>query len=292
MRPLTLVSGKGGVGKTTVSLALALQAARRRKKVLIVEVNSEEQVARLLGRPPIGYQEIALLPSLTAINIQPHKSFEEYVVSQLHSRLLYRAVFENRLVKNFVRGTPGLAELMTIGKICSLRERYDQIIVDAPSTGHCLALLQIAGIVASAVRVGPLGHHSAAIDALLKDSTQTGLLLVTLPEELPVTETLEMKEKLDSFPHLIEAIVLNQFVTSPLTAPERTEFQKNRPRDSDLTSQGMRLLLGRADRSRHYLKQLSSHRDGVSLWEIPFLFSASFGLEEVETVAEEIQQWT
>ena len=289
MKPLTFVSGKGGVGKTTIALTLALLAARTGKKVLLVEINSEEQIARIMGRPPIGYEETPLLPHLTGLNILPKKSFEEYVVSQLHSRMLYRAVFENRLVKNFIDGTPGLAELMTIGKICSLADRYDQIIVDAPSTGHCLALLQIASIVASAVRVGPLRTHSAAIDERLKDSARTGLILVTLPEELPVTEAAEMRRELEAqFPRILEAVVLNQFLAQPLTPKERKEFAQAR-QPGGTGGEAMRLALARADRSRQYEKELGEFR--LPVWKSPLILTRSIGLEEIETISEELKRW-
>ncbi len=290
MKKLTFVSGKGGVGKTTVSLALALKAARNGQRVLLAEINSEEQVARILGRPPVGYQETTLLPNLIGLNIFPKKSFEEYVVSQLHSRVLYRTVFENRLVRNFMEGTPGLAELMTIGKIYSLCDRFDRIVVDAPATGHCLALLQIAEIVASAVRIGPLRTNAETIDRRLKDPSQTGLVLVTLPEELPVSEALEMRQHLDErFPQMLEAVVLNQFVPQPLTLKERKEFEGSRNRRG-ASIEAMRLALAQADRSAEY-EGLLKERFRRPMGRIPFLFSRTIGLEEIEAVSEELA-WT
>jgi anion-transporting ArsA/GET3 family ATPase len=140
-RRLIIVSGKGGVGKTTLSLALALLAAERGRKVIVAEIHSEDQVSHILGRPPIGHHETPLLPGISGINILPRKSFEEYVLLQIRFKALYKAVFENKLVQNFVEATPGLSDMVSIGKVYALTADYDLVIVDAPATGHGLALL-------------------------------------------------------------------------------------------------------------------------------------------------------
>ena len=133
---LVVVSGKGGVGKTTVSLALGLLAAERGKRTLIAEINSEEQIAHLLERAPANYHESGILPNLWSMNIQTKKAFEEYVLARLKFRSLYKAVFENKLVRYFIDATPGLSDLMCIGKVYELVKSYDLVIVDAPATGH------------------------------------------------------------------------------------------------------------------------------------------------------------
>lgn len=285
MKRLTFVSGKGGVGKTTVSLALAFRAAARGERVLLVEADSEEQVAELLGRSPTGPQETELFPNLYGINVQPKKSFEEYVLLQIRSHLLYRAIFENRFVRNFIEATPGLADLMTVGKIYSLRDRYDRIIVDAPATGHGLALLQIAGIVSSAVRVGPLRTHAAAINELLHDPQRAEIVIVTLPEEMPIAEALEMRQKIEADRFPLKAIVLNQAVASPLGRGERSEFERlsAQQRKNGLL-RAMTLKLAEADRTSFYRETLK--RLKIPLIEVPFLYTESFGKKEVERVAD------
>lgn len=283
MKRLTFVSGKGGVGKTTTSLALAIRSAQQGHKVLLIETHSEEQVAQLLGRPPIGYEETLLLPRLYGINIHPKKSFEEYVLTQI-PKMLYRAIFENRFVRNFIDATPGLAPLMIIGKICSLLDRYDNLIVDAPATGHGLAMFQIAAIVARAARIGPLKTHAGAIDERLKDSQQTGIILVTLPEELPVSETLEMTKRLRAEGYSLDQVVLNQFVKFPLIPKEKNEFEKLPSRQSAPFGVAMEIEMRRADRSHLYREKLKSLK--IPLLEIPYRYASSFGLEEVETLAQ------
>ena len=191
-KKLILVSGKGGVGKTTLSAALALALSRQGRKVLLAEIHSQGQIATLLDQRNIGYEPQELAPNLYGMNVIPMQAFEEYVLLQLKFRSVYSAVFDNKFVRFFIEGAPGLADLMSIGKIYSLTDAYDTIVVDTPATGHGMSLLQVPTVVAEAVRVGPLKTHSSKIETLLRDPQQTALINVTLPEEMPVTETLEL----------------------------------------------------------------------------------------------------
>src|SRR4029434_10984644 len=156
----------------------------------------------------IGYQEREIAPRLFAINVDPRSAFEEYVVEQIHSERLYRLVFENRFVRSFLDATPGLHYLLEIGKIWSLSERdrdetgkkpkYDLVIIDAPATGHSLAFLKVAQVVAEAVRVGPLKTKATEIVKWVTDPVKTLLLIVTLAEEMPINEALELLQEAKS----------------------------------------------------------------------------------------------
>ena len=149
-RRLVVVTGKGGVGKSTVSAALAVLAAREGKRVLVCEVNARERIAPLLGAPPAGPQIREARPGLFTLNVTPPEAMREYGIMVLKFRTIYDAVFENRLVQNFIEATPGLSDMVSIGKVYSLTEAYDLVIVDAPATGHGLALLEIPAIVSRA----------------------------------------------------------------------------------------------------------------------------------------------
>ncbi len=282
-KKLIIVSGKGGVGKTTVSLALALLAAEQGKKTLLAEINSEGQVSQLLNED-IGYPEREVLPHLWAINISPKLSFEEYVLMQIKFKGLYKAVFENKFVRYFIEAIPGLGDLMSIGKIYASVNNYDLIVVDAPATGHGVSLLQVPSIVASAVKVGPLKTHSDGIDRLLHDENKTQIVLVTLPEEMPVTEALEMSAQLQKMALPLELLLLNQFRTSPLTTDEAEEFG-SLPVGSP-QGKAMSLELARADLSELYLNQLKNALPEVPLVKIPFLYTPEFKLAEVQVVAD------
>src|SRR5262249_22674278 len=152
------------------------------------------------------------------INISSQKAFEEYILGQIRFKRLYKAVFENRLVRHFIEAAPGLSDLMEIGKVYSLTKSYDLVIVDAPATGHGVSLLEIPGIVSEATRIGPLKTESDKIIRLLHDAESTQAILVTLPEEMPVTEALEMNERLEKKLGIaLGPLFLNQFPESPFT---------------------------------------------------------------------------
>lgn len=291
---LLIVSGKGGVGKTTLSLALALIAVEKGKKVLIAELNSEEQVAQILERPPVGYRETELLPGLWGINIEPKKAFEEYVLKQIKFKTLYKAIFENRYIRHFIEATPGLADLMSIGKVYSLVNDYDLVIVDAPATGHGIALLEIPSIVADATRIGPLRTESERINILLHDKEKTKVVIVTLPEEMPVTEAIEMHQTLTEKLKLsVGPIFLNQFQTEDFTPSEEKElksyFKESDDQNPPMLAQILQLLLIGAERSQKYKKMLQDEMNESPVISIPFIYSPRFGLSELQTIAEALE---
>ncbi len=288
---LLIVTGKGGVGKTTTSLALGLLAAASGRRTLITEIHSEESVANLLHRPPIGYRETEILPRLWAMNIQPRDAFREYVLTQIRLKQLYNLVFENRLVRHFIDAAPGLSELMCIGKVYDLTKGYDLVIMDAPATGHSMALLEIPFIVSRAIRVGPLRSESAKIISLLSDPRQTAVALVTLPEEMPVTEALEMDEQLEERIGIRpRALFLNQVHRFPFSETERSEvvsFQKKQG-VTDPVALSLDLLQHQCAASEEYAARLKQSRF-KEYFEIPFIYSKTFGLAEVERIADGLE---
>lgn len=293
VRRLLIVSGKGGVGKTTVAIALALLAVQRGKRVILAEINSEEQVARLLERPPVGYNPTELLPGLWGVNILPKKSFEEYVLLQIRFQSLYKAVFENRFVRRFIEGTPGLSDLMCIGKVYALVKDYDLVIVDAPATGHGIALLSIPSIVANAVRIGPLKSEAEKIDLLLHDPEKTQVVLVTLPEEMPVAETLDLIRDLEEKLGLpLGPLFLNGVQDSPFTAGERKKLLEYRKEKigADPFWTRIELEMSRAELTEEYSARLKESAPDRTILQIPFLYSPRFGLAEVQTIAQKIEK--
>ena len=164
-----IVTGKGGVGKSTVSAALALLAARAGKRVLVCEVNAQERVAPLLGAPRTGGTVREALPGLFTVNVTPHDAMREYGIMVLRFKAIYDAVFENRLVRYFLRVVPSLAELVVLGKILHEvraeergRPRWDLVVVDAPATGHAVQLLRVPSALVDTVPGGPLRTCSIA----------------------------------------------------------------------------------------------------------------------------------
>jgi anion-transporting ArsA/GET3 family ATPase len=223
-RRLAVVTGKGGVGKSSVAAALALHAARRGRRVLVCEINAQERIAPLLGARPGGYRLREVEPGLFAINVTPHEAMREYGLEVVKFQTIYEAVFENRMVRHLLRVAPGFAELVMLGKVLSEaratdrgRPRWDLVVMDAPATGHAVQLLRVPQALLGAVPPGPLRRDAEWMRALLLDPARTGVVLVTLPEEIPVTETVELDAEIRSVLGMPRAaLVVNAMPRAPV----------------------------------------------------------------------------
>ena len=198
-RRLVVVTGKGGVGKSTIAAALATLAARRGKRVLVAEVDARERVAPMLGGRPSGPVIRQVVPNISTVNVDPHHALEEYALMVVKVRAIYQAVFENRVVRFFLRAVPSLAETLMLGKILHEarsesggKPRWDLVIVDAPATGHAVQLLGVPKALLDTVPAGPLRRDAEWMQALLVDPARTSVVMVSLPEEMPVSETVEL----------------------------------------------------------------------------------------------------
>src|SRR3954466_11986598 len=204
-RRLVVVTGKGGTGKSTVSAAIALSAARRGKRVLVCEVVAKERVADFFGRPPSGTKIRELLPNLYSVHVRPPEAMREYALMILRYETLYNLVFENKVVRYFLTAAPSLAEIVMLGKVWwhAVREmergrpRWDMVVLDAPATGHGLTLLTVPDVFLSIVSEGPLARDMRQMQSLLKDPVRCRTCIVTLPEEMPANEAIELHRALD-----------------------------------------------------------------------------------------------
>ena len=224
-----IVTGKGGVGKTTVTAALALSAARRGKSVLVTMCSEKERLSRILGSEPIGPKISTVAPRIDAVNMTPEAALEEYGMMVLKIRAVYRAIFENRMVKAFLRAVPGIDEWSMLGKAwfhttekVGGRPKWDLVLLDAPATGHGLDLLRVPKVLLDVAPPGPLRREAEKCWDLMHDAERSEVVLVTLPEEMPVTETIELYEKLAGTLHFpIERVIANS-VVPPLFTPEES----------------------------------------------------------------------
>ena len=198
-RDLLFVTGKGGVGKTTVSAALALAAARRGKRVLLAMCNTKERLSHLLEVDPIGHHNQRIAENIDAVNMNPSVALEEYGMMVLKVRSVYKAIFENRFVAAVLRGTPGIEAWSMLGKVSyhtdeveKGRRRYDLVILDAPATGHALDMLRVPQVICDVAPPGLLRTEAEKARALIQDPKRSAAVLVTLPEDMPVNETLEL----------------------------------------------------------------------------------------------------
>ena len=193
-RRLVLVSGKGGTGKTLVAASLAAKAVQQGKRVLLVEYASKGQIPNLFDQKEAGHSKVTLGPNLWSINLCPKECFTEYVVKHLGLPRLYDRVFRNKIVRSFIEAIPSLNEVMILGWLyscCEVSKDYDLVIFDCPASGHFLNLITTPGAVISTGLGGPIIANLKKIDHFIKDSRKCGAVVVTLPEKLVCSETME-----------------------------------------------------------------------------------------------------
>ncbi|MGQ0825600.1 MAG: ArsA-related P-loop ATPase [Actinomycetota bacterium] len=189
---VVIVAGKGGVGKTTVTAALAVAAARAGLSVLVVEVEGKSGLAAMFGAPPLDYDEAQLEPGIRARFLTSDAALVEYLRTHGMRRISKRLVASGAL-DVVATAVPGMKDILVLGKVKSLEEARaaDLILVDAPAAGHAITFLLSARGLLDAVRVGPVRKQAADVASLLGDPARCQVILVTVPEETPVSEAIE-----------------------------------------------------------------------------------------------------
>ncbi len=235
LQPRTVfVTGKGGVGKSTVSAALALAWRDAGARTLLVEIEGQASSAAMLSNKKIGYNATPLGEQLSALRITLSDALKEYARIRLKVKLVADRLVSNPIMDQFAQAAPGFRELLVLGKLWALasetdergRPTWDAIIVDSPATGHGLGLLGMAGVIARMFPVGPIHQQAKAVDEFVRDASRVGVVLVALPEELPVTETLELHDELRSRRIDVVASVLNGLLVDRVTDAEAARAEE------------------------------------------------------------------
>jgi anion-transporting ArsA/GET3 family ATPase len=297
-KPLVIVTGKGGVGKSTVSLALAISAARSGKRAILCEVGAQEHLSRVLHRAEVGFHEVEMDDNLWAISIDPDESMREYVLLQLKVKAMRDLLFRSRLFTYLAAATPGLKELVTIGKIWELTldrrkvkqgRSYDVVIVDAPATGHGVGFLQTPRTFAGIARVGPMHQQAATLDAFITDPKKTGVAIVALPEEMPVNETASLEAELtEEVGVTVDRIFLNGLYPERFSAAEVEELTERAARDDGIVRAACRAAMSQSRRAGSQREQLARLEEMTSapITTLPFLFEPELGVDQIATLAE------
>jgi anion-transporting ArsA/GET3 family ATPase len=305
---LLFVTGKGGVGKSTVAIALGLLAARRGLRTIVAELASQERVQGLFidEAPPPGaadksniargqFSELELVPGLYTISIDPQQAMEEYL--RVKAGAIGQALGSSRLFQAFAMATPGMRELLSIGKVWELAQLhrrtrggapYDLVIVDAPATGHGVGLLRTPRTFAEIARVGPIAHQGQTIADTIADSEFTGVIAVATPEEMPVNETMTLAEELarDELP--LDLVIVNALYPARFASEEIGELNAALTKTrSALARSALRAALSEHARAATQREQRDRLREQVDgrLVELPFVFADHLGLPELEVLA-------
>lgn len=199
-RRLVFVTGKGGVGKTSVAAAIAHLSASRGRRTLVCEMDAKGSLAAAFDASPLKFQPREVEPNLFAMSMNTEDALREYL------RLFVRVPFLGKigpLARTFdfvADAAPGVKEILTIGKFCwEAKERnYDMIVVDAEATGHIVAQIGAPLVIRELVQVGLVRDQTDWMLDVLHDPAVTGVAIVTTPEEMPVTETLGLLDRLET----------------------------------------------------------------------------------------------
>ncbi len=290
-RRLIFLTGKGGVGKTTVALALGLAASRSGRRTIVADIHGETE----------PHVELELAPGLFRISVDPQSAMEEYLNHKVPGPAA-QALRHSKLFHAFVMATPGMRELLCMGKLWELAQferrtedadAYDLVIVDAPSAGHGAAILRTPRTFAEIAKVGPIAHQARTIADTIADPEFTAVAAVSTPEEMPVNETLELRDALASSPDPLElqAVILNARYPHRFTPADAKALVAALERESDVAGRAA-IELALAGHRRANLQQEQEQRLRSAFAErllvLPYLFERSIGLLQLELLAEDL----
>ncbi len=233
-RKIVFFTGKGGTGKSTTAAAFALARARGGQRVLLVELGDSSFYQGLTNQE-IGFQPLELQTNLHVAKWDGYHCLQDYIRFLVKSDAVAKLVFENPFMRTLIDIGPSLSELAIIGKITSgIRHvgpklDYDLIVVDSYATGHMMALVRAPIGILEVVKFGPMATHCRDMNAVMRDPTLTGYAIVTLPEDLPVTESLELRSQLYQELHVPVEFILNRMVQPPVKEDEIKSFLTTDP---------------------------------------------------------------
>jgi anion-transporting ArsA/GET3 family ATPase len=301
-RRLLFVTGKGGVGKSTIAASLGLLAAEQGKRTLVCEVDAKGNLADFYEAGETAFEARQLQENLWAMSMNTEESLKEYLSLQLKVPLLAKIGPLARTFDFIASAAPGVKEILTIGKLAwEVREdHYDLVVVDAVASGHIVGQLTAPQSINELVQVGLVRNQTQWMLDILTDPARTGVVIVSAPEEMPVTETIELADRLDAETDVdLAAVVVNRVLPELFTDREEALFEALRdPAALEALSEAVAGDVGpvfdaaelavtlRRTRAGH----LATLRDGLDprlpLLYVPYLFTRSHGARATRRVAE------
>ncbi len=303
---LILVSGKGGVGKTTTAGALAILAARAGLKTLLCEVQPDGRLSKLFGENAEKDRQVA--ENVSFLYVSSEDSLVEYLKIYLRIKRLYNTIVNSTVMRYFLDAAPGFRELLILGKIWHesvleegrpRRRKWDLVIVDAPATGHGISFMGVAQATANMVRLGPIHNQAEEMINTLRDDKHTVLLTVTLPEEMPVNETVDFVSRVRSTLKIPVGPVVMNCMPGPIFPENKMPLWEGLRKSvaGDESSSGeLRSLVGLAEmglkRRRlalDYRSELERRLLRTNLVDVPFLERWNWDYRTLDEVGERLR---
>jgi anion-transporting ArsA/GET3 family ATPase len=290
-RQLHFVCGKGGVGKSAVACALATHFRRQGHRVLLAQVNSPDSHAHLMETDEVPHDIAEIEPDLWMVNTSPDQALREYALMTLKFETLYKAAFENRLMRIFLRFVPSIAELTMLGKLWyhaeetdGPRRRFDRIVVDCPSTGHGVSFLRVSQVLTDVWRgAGPAAKKTMEMTATFEDPSRTALHVVTLAEEMPVNETIEFLAQIETSRVAPPGALFVNQLREPLVRPHEDALSDER--DSAAAAL-LRARLRRESLEAHQIGRIEAALPALPRIDLPRLRVHPFQRDAVEALAD------
>ena len=301
-RKLLFVTGKGGVGKSTIAASLGLLAAEQGKRTLVCEVDAKGNLADFYEAGDTAFTARELQPNLWAMSMNTEESLKEYLSLQLKIPLLAKIGPLARTFDFIANAAPGVKEILTIGKLAwEVKERhYDLVVVDSVASGHIVGQLTAPLGINELVQVGMVRNQTQWMLDILTDPRQTGVVIVSAPEEMPVAETIELAGRLETETKVdLAAIVVNRVLPELFTDREEALFEELRtPHHIDALSKAAEgdvtpifdaaelAVTLRRTRAEHLATLRRALDPTLPMLFVPYLFTRSHGARATRQVAE------
>ena len=299
-RRLLFVTGKGGVGKSTIAAALGTLAAGQGKRTLVCEVDAKGNLSDFFEAGPTAFEPIEVSDRLFAMSMNTEESLKEYLSLQLKLPLVARIGPLARTFDFVANAAPGVKEILTVGKLAfEVRERnYDLVVVDASASGHIVGQLAAPEAIKDLVQVGLVRDQTGWMLDILGDPAQTGVVIVAAPEEMPVQESIELAARLEAETVVdLAAVVVNRVLPELFNSAEEALFDRLCEGDAraalDAAAEGpvgpildaaTLAVTMRRSRAGH-LRRLREALPDVDLLYVPYLFQRSHGVRATNRIA-------